>query len=88
MSESDEVMLTTIDNPYNPFDEFDRWLQFDTSKGYNTCALLARVSTSSNELSEVDESNEIENAMDDIIMYDPSQIFKKIRRSENNSQQK
>lgn len=85
MSESDETMLTTIDNPYNPFDEFDRWLQFDTSKGYNTCALLARVSTSSNELSDSDESKEIENAMDDIIMYDPSQKFKKIRRSENNS---
>ena len=85
MSESDEVMLTTIDNPYNPFDEFDRWLQFDTNKGYNTCALLARVSTSSNELSEFDESNEIENAMNDIIMYDPSQNFKKIRRSANNS---
>lgn len=85
MSEFDEVMLTTIDNPYNPFDEFDRWLQFDTGKGYNTCALLARVSTSSNELSEFDESNEIENAMNDIIMYDPSQKFKKIRRSENNS---
>lgn len=84
MSESDEVMLTTIDNPYNPFDEFDRWLQFDTSKGHNTCALLARVSTSSNELSDFDESNEIENAMNDIIMYDPSQKFKKIRRSENN----
>lgn len=85
VSESDEVMLTTIDNPYNPFDAFDRWLQFDTSKGYNTCALLARVSTSSNELSEFDESNEIENAMNDIIMYDPSQNFKKVRRSENNS---
>lgn len=85
MSESDEVMLTTIDNPYNPFDEFDRWLQFDTNKGYNTCALLARVSTSSNELSDSDESNEIENAMNDIIMYDPSQKFKKICRSENNS---
>ena len=85
MSESDETMLTTIDNPYNPFDEFDRWLQFDTSKGYNTCALLARVSISSNELSEFDESNEIENAMDDIIMYYPSQKFKKIRRSESNS---
>lgn len=85
MSESDEVMLTTIDNPYNPFDEFDRWLQFDTNKGYNTCALLARVSSSSNELSEFDESNEIENAMNDIIMYDPSQNFKMVRRSENNS---
>lgn len=85
MSESDEVMLTTIDNPYNPFDEFDRWLQFDTSKGYNTCALLARVSTSSNELSDSDESNEIENAMNAIIVYDPSQKFKKIRRSESDS---
>ena len=31
-----EYMLTTIDNPFNPFTNFDDWYAFDTSKGYNT----------------------------------------------------
>ena len=40
-------MITTLDNPYNPFDSFDKWYSFDTSNGYNTCELLARLSPDS-----------------------------------------
>ena len=38
-----DVMLTTIDNPYNPFTNFDEWWAFDISHGYNTCAYLSRI---------------------------------------------
>ena len=44
--------LTTEDNPYDPFDEFDEWFAFDVSQGYHTCAYLARVVATSTELSE------------------------------------
>ena len=40
---ANEVMLTTIDNPYNPFEQFDLWLLCDKDKGYNTCEYLARI---------------------------------------------
>ena len=40
-----EFMLTTTDNPYNPFNEFEQWLSFDTSHGYNTCGLVVSLST-------------------------------------------
>ena len=40
-SEVKEFMLSTSDNPYNPFTQFKEWYSFDISKGYNTCSYLA-----------------------------------------------
>ena len=37
-------MITTIDNPYNPFTQFDEWYAFDEGKGYCTSGYLARIS--------------------------------------------
>lgn len=36
-------MLTTLDNPFNPFDNFEEWYKIDMQFNYNTCALLARI---------------------------------------------
>ena len=60
------MMLTTTDNPYNPFTQFDLWFQFDISKGYNTCALIDRVANTSDELTDKENDKEIENAMKEI----------------------
>ena len=38
-----QCMLTTIDNPYNPFTQFSKWFMFDTEKGYNSCGYLDRI---------------------------------------------
>lgn len=72
------VMLTTADNPFNPFTEFDEWLSFDESKGYNTCSYLARIANTSDELSEADELLEIEQAMDSIVKMNILGIYKKV----------
>ena len=63
----DESMLTTLDNPYNPFTEFDKWFAFDTSMGYQTCSYLARIAKGSEDLSEDDESISISQAMNEIV---------------------
>ena len=40
-----DSMLTTFDNPFNPFTEFDRWWKEDLLLGHNCCGLLANEST-------------------------------------------
>lgn len=40
MENPNSFLPTTIDNPFNPFTEFDDWLSFDRRKGYNTLEKL------------------------------------------------
>lgn len=75
-----EVMLTTMDNPFDPFTQFDEWYNYDVSKGYNTCAYLARIVRTSEELSQADEDNAIDSAIDEIIKLNILGIYKKAIR--------
>lgn len=75
---ANEVMLTTIDNPYNPFEQFDLWLLFDKEKGYNTCEYLARIVNLTNDMSEKEIEVATDKAIDDIIVNDPFSIYKKV----------
>ena len=74
-----KTMLTTIDNPFNPFKDFDSWFLFDVEKGYNSCAQLARIAKTSNEFTEQEEDEEIERAIDEIIKYDFMNIYVKVK---------
>lgn len=75
-----EYMLTTIDNPYNPFKQFDSWFLFDVEKGYNTCAYLDRIARTSDQLSESENDEELERAMNEIISNDFMNIYKKVKK--------
>lgn len=75
-----ESMLTTIDNPYNPFDDYDEWYAWDDRKGYHTPGLLARIAAVSEELSEVDQSLAIETAIDEIVEQNVSGVHIKVQR--------
>jgi len=61
--------LTTSDNPYNPFTQWNEWYSFDESKGYNTCGYLARIVRTSNELSEADDGIAIDEGINEILKY-------------------
>ena len=74
------VAITTIDNPYDPIDQFDEWMQYDMDMDYGTCALLDRVARTSDSLSDQENEQELERAIDEIILYDPSNKYKKIKR--------
>lgn len=60
-------MLTTIDNPFNPFTEFDKWYSWDVSHGYNSCSYLMRIAKTSDSLSDELNADEIERAIDEIV---------------------
>lgn len=82
-----EVMLTTFDNPFDPFDEFTQWFLFDVEKGYNTCSYLARIARSSPDFSTIEEKRETERAIDSIIDHDFLNIYKKLTRNSANEQE-
>ncbi len=72
--------ITTFDNPYDPFDNFNSWLMFDMDKGYNSCGLLDRFAKTSDSLSEEENNIIIDKAIDDIIIHDPLNIYKKVKK--------
>jgi hypothetical protein len=75
-----ECRLTTTDNPYNPFEQFTAWFLFDVEKGYNSCSYLGRIARTSEQLSDEENSREVERAIDEIIKYDFKNIYKKVMR--------
>lgn len=75
-------MLTTIDNPYNPFDDFDNWYKFDMDHGYGTCSYLARIARTSDQLTDKENEREIERAIDEIIKFDFMNQYVKVKQDE------
>jgi len=78
-------MLTTFDNPYDPFEQFTSWFLFDVEKGYNSCDYLGRIARTSDQLSEEENELEIERAIDEIIKYDFMNIYKKVTKQTINT---
>lgn len=77
-----EYMLSTTDNPYDPFTQWDEWLQWDTRAGYHTPGLLARVALTSNELSEADQYVVIQNAIDEIVKENVLGVLCKVKKGD------
>lgn len=74
------AMLTTIDNPYDPFTQYEEWDAYDQQMGYYSCSYLARVAYISDELSRADRAKIIEEAIDEIISYDVVGFYKKVTK--------
>ena len=78
---TNDCMLTTIDNPFDPFEQFTSWLMFDIEKGYNSCGRLARIAQITEDMSQVEIDRETERAIDQIIQYDFLNIYNKVTRT-------
>ncbi len=78
--EDTEYMLTTIDNPYNPFTQWDQWYNFDEQSGYFSCEYLDRVSDTSDGFTSDEVKRELNRAIDWIVKNDPFNIYRKVSK--------
>jgi hypothetical protein len=76
--DKEEFMLTTVDNPFNPFTNFDEWFAYDQFLGHHSCSLLARVSAVAHGLSETDHDLAIDLAIDEIVRENVSGLHRKV----------
>lgn len=77
-----EYMLTTVDNPYDPFTQFDEWYAWDQTAGYCTPGLLARMSYVSDEISEADQYLAVQDAIDEIVKENVTGVHMKVLRGD------
>lgn len=75
-------MLTTVDNPYDPFDQFDEWYQFDIDHGYDTCGYIDRIANTSDQFTDQENAEETNRAIDEIIKYDFRNIYRRVKEKE------
>ena len=80
---SREVMLSTVDNEVNPFDDFKLWLKTDILLGHNSLEYLGRIAKTSDAMTEEERMQEKERAIDEILKYDFLNIYKKVVRESN-----
>lgn len=86
MDKHTNSMLTTIDNPFDPFEDFTSWFDYDSRNGYNSCGLLARFAETSKVYSEDENNDLIDEAIDEIIKADPLKIYMKITKEVEDDQ--
>lgn len=79
---ANDCRLTTVDNPFDPFEQFSSWFLFDVEKKYNTCSYLARIEQISDDMSQDEIAEEHERAIDKIIELDFMNIYKKVYRNQ------
>ena len=82
MDEKDS-MLTTFDNPFNPFVDFLHWWKEDLRLGHDCCGTLAREANISSLSSELINDKEVIEAMKRIVKNEPM-IYKIVYKSDSN----
>ena len=70
-----EFMLTTEDNPFDPWTQYDNWYAFDRDKGYNSPSYQARIAFTSDDLSDEENDQIIDDAIEEIIRIDKQYGF-------------
>lgn len=71
------IAITTVDNPFDPLNDFVNWFKFDVLHEYDTCRLLAKFANTSELFSEYENKLEISHAIDELLKLNPT-LYKAI----------
>ena len=74
------AMLTTVDNPFDPYTQYDAWLAYDEQAGYNTNQYLARIARTDPTMTDKEMGDAINSAIDEIISVDPFGLYIKVTK--------
>ena len=80
-------MLSTKDNPWDPFTQWMEWWTYDTSHGYHSASLLARVAVTSDDHSSFDQDLAVQEAIEEIVRENISGMHIKVSREDFVSEQ-
>lgn len=87
-------MLTTSDNPWSPFTQFREWYTWDITNGwhlnpdgsvglgYCTSSYIARLSSTSEEISPAQYNRDISDAIDEIVKFNITGNYVKVKQSD------
>jgi len=75
-------MLTTVDNPFDPFTQWDEWFAWDAAAQYHTPGLLARITRQSADLSESDQHLAVQQAIDECVEINALGVLRKVKRGD------
>ncbi len=73
-----EVAISTFDNPYDPFDNFDEWFRYDNDKGYGSCQILANLTEVFEGMTPKEFNEEMERGIDSLLIADPANLYIKV----------
>lgn len=73
-----DYMITTIDNPWNPFTHYHEWLDHDTQHGYHTDQWIAILSKSSSDLPMEEQEELVDFGCQRLLEVDPYGLHVKL----------
>lgn len=73
--------ITTKDNPYDPFDQWDLWYDYDEQMNYHTCSVLARLTGDTSSLDVEEAALVVYDAMRELCELNPMYIM--VNKREN-----
>ena len=77
-----DYMVTTMDNPWNPFTHYHKWLDYDSEYGYNTDQWIYILSKTSSDLVKEEMEEQIDAGVDRLLELDPFGLHVKVYENE------
>lgn len=69
------MILSTSDNPYNPFGQWDEWYAYDEDHGYHTSSYVARLAFFGESLSDDENQIAVNEAIRKIYSVNPKGLY-------------